>query len=1025
MRNGMQFRLFIGLSISILLLIQHLPAQYFGRNKVQYEHFDFRVLRTEHFSIYYYASEEEAARDAARMAERWYARLSRIFNHQFDIRRPIILYADHPDFQQTNVITGLISEGTGGVTEALKTRVVLPFTGSYKETDHVLGHELVHAFQYDMAQERGLRGIYSMAQLPLWSIEGLAEYLSVGREDDHTAMWLRDAVLFNDVPTLKQLARDPRYFPYRYGQAVWAFIGGQWGDTLVTRLFRVASNQGMEASIQDMLHMDSDSLSQLWTDLVKKTYHPLIQDRTRPEDIGKKILAKDIDAGNVNLGPVLSPDGKYVAFFSEKDIFSIDLFLADAHTGKFIKKLASADRDPHFDALSFMNSAGTWSPDGKKFAFVVFADGDNQLVIMDVHSGKIERRLDFKNIGAISNPAWSPNGQYIVFSGMAGGLSDLYLFDLMNGETRQLTHDRYADYQPAWAPDGKTIAFATDRGLATDFENLTYSSMQIGLLNLKTGSIQTLNIVEGAKHINPQFSSDGTQLYFVSDPDGFSDVYRYDLLSGEVFRLTRVATGISGLTYLSPALTVARKTGYQLFSVFEKRNYNVYAFSQPNPEGTLWKLSETSSSVAGILPPTEAVQTSLVVRYLNDYQTGLPINTDFPVEKYHPSLKLDYIGQPVIGIAVDRFGTALGGAISAYFSDMLGYHVLGMALQANGGIKDLGGQLFYQNRAYRWNWGGAVAHIPYLSTQTGVAQVLVDVGGTTYLGTLVQQLRDRVFLDVVQGIAEYPFSVTRRLETSVGFTRISYDREIETEISVGGQVIERRTESLPAPPAINLFQSYIAYVGDNAYFGFTSPTRGRRFRFEVEPTVGTLRFVSGLADYRRYIFKRPMTIAFRILHYGRYGRDSNSERLAPLFLGYETFVRGYSSGSFDLAECSAEPKNPEACPEFDRLIGSRIAVTNLEFRVPLFGNENFGLINFPFLPTELSVFLDGGLAWSGGQKVKLEFRRRTTERVPVFSTGVSMRVNLLGYLIMETYLAYPFQRPDKGWHFGFQIAQGW
>src|SRR3712207_9469262 len=59
-------------------------AQYFGRNKVQYESFDFRVLRTARFDVYYYPEEEQAARDAARMAERWYARLSRVLEHEFE-----------------------------------------------------------------------------------------------------------------------------------------------------------------------------------------------------------------------------------------------------------------------------------------------------------------------------------------------------------------------------------------------------------------------------------------------------------------------------------------------------------------------------------------------------------------------------------------------------------------------------------------------------------------------------------------------------------------------------------------------------------------------------------------------------------------------------------------------------------------------------------------------------------------------------------------------------------------------------
>ena len=160
-----------------------IDAQYFGRNKVQYESFDFRVLKTEHFDIYFYPPEEAAAVHAARMSERWYARLSSILDHELSGRQPLILYASAPEFQQTNAVGGTLGEGTGGVTEALKRRIVLPTGGTLGDLDHVIGHELVHAFQYDITgngRPNSLGALPAASQLPLWFIEGMAEYLSIG-----------------------------------------------------------------------------------------------------------------------------------------------------------------------------------------------------------------------------------------------------------------------------------------------------------------------------------------------------------------------------------------------------------------------------------------------------------------------------------------------------------------------------------------------------------------------------------------------------------------------------------------------------------------------------------------------------------------------------------------------------------------------------------------------------------------------------------------------------------------------------
>lgn len=215
------FRHVVYLLSLLALVLAPSPAAaqggYFGGNKVQYREFDFQVLATEHFDIYFYPEEKEAATLASRMAERWYTRLSVLLNHQLRGRQPLILYASGPHFRQTNAIEGELGEGTGGVTEAYKRRIVLPFAGPLAATDHVLGHELVHAFQYDITNTNASSGARGALSMPLWFIEGMAEYLSIGPIDAHTTMWMRDAAQREKLPDIDDLD-NPRYFPYRYGK---------------------------------------------------------------------------------------------------------------------------------------------------------------------------------------------------------------------------------------------------------------------------------------------------------------------------------------------------------------------------------------------------------------------------------------------------------------------------------------------------------------------------------------------------------------------------------------------------------------------------------------------------------------------------------------------------------------------------------------------------------------------------------------------------------------------------------------
>ncbi len=999
-------------------------AQYFGRNKVQYDDFDFHVLETDHFRIHYYPEEEQAVRDAARMAERWYSRHSRTFLRQFREKKPIIFYANDADFHQTNVISGFIGEGTGGVTEGLKQRVVMPMTGSYVENDHVLGHELVHSFQYDIAFSDRDTVRFNLGLLPLWMVEGMAEYLSVGRNDTHTAMWLRDAILRDDLPTIEQLTRDVRYFPYRYGQAYMAYVGGKYGDAAVANLFKLSGRAGVDSAFVYSLGITTDSLSTEWQEVVHETYEPLMEGRTPPDEAGRRVLAADIDAGEMNLAPSVSPDGQYVAFLSERDIFAINLFIADAETGEVLKSLPSPAADPHMDALRFINSAGTWSPDGRRLAFVTFAEGDNEISILNVESLDVERTISVEGVSAINNLAWSPTGESIAFTGLDGGISDLYLLDIETNAVRQLTNDRYADLQPAWSPDARYLAFVTDRGPdGTDFQTLDFANMRLALYELQSGDIQNLEPFDGALHHNPQFSPDGQSLFFISDQDGFKDVYRLPLGTAQPqpHRVTEIATGVSGITAMSPAMSVATQSGRMMFSVFADNMYTVFSLERSEIEGEPVEAFQPGEvATASVLPPVRALNEGLVGNYLNDPMTGLPpASVEYASRPYSPGLRLDYVAPPTVGVSTGgAYGTQLGGGVGFFFSDMLGNKNLTLAAQAQGTLKDVGGQVTYIDLGNRINFGGTAAHIPLLYSR-----------GYVQSPQLVEQLLTRMYVQQVAGITQYPFSTTRRAELNAGFVRYGFENEV-VQTTFGGQ---RRLDpddsefftNIDEFDPVYFFQGSVAYVGDYSFFGFTSPVSGGRFRFELAPQVGSASYVQALLDYRRYFFMNPLTFAVRGLHVGNWGADT-ADRFSVQFLGYSYypgFIRGYNFSSFDVAEeCDMDATG---CPVADRLEGTHIALSSAELRVPVLGSEAFGLINFPYLPTEISLFADAGLAWTADEPPTFSFDRDSDERVPVVSTGLSARVNILGYVVLESYYAYPFQRPDAGWQLGFRLVPGW
>jgi Tol biopolymer transport system component len=1028
---------------SVVILVAALAAttpasaQYFGRNKVHYKKLDFEVLKTERFDIYFYPSARPGIDIAARMAERWMTRLEQLLGHQLRGRQPLVLYGSHPDFEQTNVIGGELGEGTGGVTEALRRRIVLPLAGPLADTDHVIGHELVHAFQYDITTRPGAGpGETGANALPLWFIEGMAEYLSIGPVDPHTAMWLRDAVRQdlaaadrreNDrngdagdtpttLPSITELD-DPKYFPYRWGQAFWAYVAGRWGDDVVGQMLRVGGATGdPRIAIQKVLGVSDKELSSDWHTALRRTYEPILRASAPPSEVGRLVIKGAELGGDLNVGPAISPDGQWIAFLSERSLFSIDLFLAEASTGRVRRKLTSTATDPHFSSLQFIHSAGAWDADSRRIAIATVVGGRPALAIFDAQTGDKAREVRIDGVDEIFNPTWSPDGRMVAFTGMKAGLTDLYVVDLDTSAVRALTDDPFADMQPVWSPDGQRIAFATDR-FSSRLNVLDIGDYRLAVLDPATGRVEQVSAFTSGKNINPQWAPDSRSLYFVSDRDGISNLYRLALGSGEVAQITSVATGLSGITRTSPSLSVAAKTGVAAVTVYDAGNYHIYTIDpnrQPVP------MRDVSLNAAA-LPPADR-QPSQVVALLSDPTAGLPPVQEYTVEDYRPRLELTAVGQPTIAVGADRFGPAIGGGAALYFTDMLGDQTLVTAVQVGSGlnrsfsVKDIAAQVGYFNQARRVNWGIVGGQVPYLTG--GFQEGITNIDGQNLF--IEQAILFRQTERSVAGVVAYPFSRAHRIEFQAGVTQMSFDQIIETRaFTLNGNLIFEESEEIALRDPLSLGTSSAALVYDTASFGATSPVQGQRYRLEAAPSFGGINFTTVLADYRRYFMPVSFyTIAGRVMHYGRYGTGGEDDRLFPLYIGYPSLVRGYDVNSFGASDCL--PTALSSCPAFDQLVGTRMLIGNLEFRFPLLRPFGASQGMYGPLPIEVALFADGGVAWARGERPEIF----GGERRGVGSAGVAFRMNLFGFAVGEFDFARPFQRPGRGWIFQFSLTPG-
>jgi outer membrane protein assembly factor BamA len=215
--------------------------------------------------------------------------------------------------------------------------------------------------------------------------------------------------------------------------------------------------------------------------------------------------------------------------------------------------------------------------------------------------------------------------------------------------------------------------------------------------------------------------------------------------------------------------------------------------------------------------------------------------------------------------------------------------------------------------------------------------------------------------------------------------------------------------------SVSYYGPQLGLVHDNSLFGFVGPFSGSRWRFEVSPSFGAWRFTAGVADWRRYFFARPFTLALRGMFVGRFGRDAD---LFPQFLGSPSLIRGYTAGSLINNECLTSSSNvgQTGCPELDQLIGSRLAVANVELRFPLTRSLVLGFLPVGLPPIEGAIFYDAGLAWNESSIVKWQRNASDspeTVRAPLRSWGGSIRLNFLGFVVLRFDYTKPLSRPHN------------
>jgi len=872
----------IGLTLCLLILsaalaeAQNMYVPYYGKNRVLYEKFPWKIYPTEHFQIYFYTTDDRLLKNVADFAESAYAKVSRELKHDLGKPVPLLYYTTFTDFEQSNVFQ--VSEGVLGVSEPVMFRVGIHGDMTEDELQALISHELAHIFQFDLLWgDKG--GVLSMiTQPPLWTFEGLSEYVT-GEWSSWSTLITRDAVLNDRIPDFSDsgelfsrypLPREPAY---DFGHALYEFMVERYGAGAIRDLWRGLKSTpllGRRDPIERTFKLKTREFSQEFKRYLRARFKDFYT-RENPEDYSIALGPEfPINPYYFAFSQALSPSGDLVATITFNALEGdIDIVLLSTKDGRVLRNITKGFTIK-YESIKFEidPSYGTslaWSRDGNELAFFGRKGRRHSLFIVSALTGATLREIDVKQ-DQPAGPSFFPDGKKILFSAYEKGRRDIFAVDLVTGTSENLTQNDLFEKAPTISPDGLRVAYSirvgrTDKIFLSPLSNLN----------------ERRQITFGPdQNVCPSFSLDGDTIFYAGNAREAYNVYSVRVSTGDVRRYTDVRTGNFFPTPLP------NEPGKIIFSSFNKGAFQLFK-------------SDTPGSVE---PPQPAHPEPA------EPETFTP-TLSFPLQKdkiqTHKGLgKLILASAPPIDAMITTDGAIWGGS-SLAFSDMLGDHTFTMTA--------------YQVREFRsfnFSYLNLRNRFPFLLS--AFQYTIYYYPYSTYFDPSAmfrQTTRDAIATRKITGLTalgQYPFDKFTRAEASLGF----YNFEEDSSSGSGSGNFDPRNGYFINGTSL---QASFSLVGETTLFRAPyGPFAGHTFRLSLSQTIPVsesfIHSTTVEADLRKYFYLgSDFTIAFR-------GEGS-------LSLGRDRYLSYYGGN------------NQVRSTDFYSLVATEYWFINAEFRFPV------------------------------------------------------------------------------------------
>jgi Omp85 superfamily domain/WD40-like Beta Propeller Repeat len=948
-------------SIALLFVFSLLfaPAALpFGQNKIVYDTFKWNVYHSTHFDVYFYDEERDQLQRVVDSAETAYHDLSTKFNYQISKKIPLIFYATHSAFEQTNVMLNFIPEGVGAFAEPARNRMVLPVDMPDDKLLQLVTHELTHIFEYEILFQ-GKLGKTLTTNPPTWMMEGLASFMAQD-EESRDRMVLRDAVVNDRIPRITQNPQG--YFAYRFGHAVFEFMREKYGWEGVRDFiyeYRNTLGSNVDKALKRAFDVTPEEFNTRFRTWLRKQYLPALVAKGEPQEYGDPFRVNP-EVESVEIAPVVSPSGDLLAAFTTyKD--DIDVVLFNIPERKLLRNLTSGYTSRYeypivqsITTASVMGRDIGWSPNGDQVALFVRKERGRNLLILNPLTGGIVRSIEMPLEQQLS-PTFSPDGRKVAFSAIRGNQSDIFIYELDGGAITNVTSDGFFDGAPVFSPDGKWLIYSS-------IANVHAKLFKLNLANPK----ERYQLTTGAwNDIDAWFSPDGKRIFYSSDkqtgrnveqavdileeaedaakregdtppanPEKFAayNIYSLNLDNGEVLQFTDVVGGC----FTPVVFTGANNRERLVFSSYYKGDWRLFSATTDNPIG---KAEATTLATTPITPEQRGTFQTTSEFFIDEEKID---------KKRGFRLFIDDI-QVNAGVSSDQIPISRS---IIYMSDMLGDRRLIAALDSVSTFSNF--DFLYLDMRRRMNWGMRVFD----------NRSFYVVGDFNDAGELTDIDRRQAYRETgAIGLVSYPFTRHHRLDAGGGY--ISRDVIYPTPVVEGGEFLgysfTQRRDNYPVVSS--------TFTSDSTVYKFFGPISGRRYQMsatyapDLQGEGGTLSADMNL-DWREYYQLSSRTLlAARV-----YAAWSDGNAPNFYYFGGLNTLRGY---------------------DFRTLIGTRAGFANLEFRFPL-----IDVLATPIIVLQQVrgvIFFDLGAANFDGQPFKFAEDGRLKDAKASLGWGLSFR----------------------------------